>query len=91
MLQCDISTGMGSAVQVVRFPEAYDDYELETLYYTNAIPPTFEEQLAPALLLGYEYQGNPSSRFCSNYYDCLKHGAANKEQARHAIVWAKMS
>lgn len=41
-----IDHGEGSVVQAVRFPEQFDAEEAETLYYTNVLVPTFEEQLA---------------------------------------------
>lgn len=86
-IQCEITTGDGSIVQVVRFPDQYDSDEMETLYYMNTDVPTFEEQLAPALQLGYEHRETKFSRFCGTYAECLKHGSASAEEARHSIIW----
>lgn len=88
LLQMDITTGDGSIVQVVRFPDEFVSSETETLYYMNADVPTFEEQLSPALLLGYEYAGTAFSRFTGNYDECLKHGSSSQSEARHALVWS---
>lgn len=54
-IHCDITSGDGSIVQTVRFPEPFDPEETETPYYVNTAVPQFEEQLAPALLLGFEF------------------------------------
>lgn len=63
--QCDISHGEKSSDQTVRFPDAFDPEEDETLHYINTAVPTSEEQFASALRLGYEHQYDRSSRFCT--------------------------
>lgn len=88
LLHTDITTGIGSVIQTIRFPDDYDPDEEETLYYTNTEVPDFEEKLASALSLGYEYNGDHFSRFCGSYSECLKHGSACAPDARHAVIWA---
>lgn len=89
LLLCDIATGAGSSVQAVRFPDAIQCAEDEVQYYMNSIVPSFEEQLAPALMLGVDSLIVKKSRFVTDYYDCLKHGTASRTEALHALVWAE--
>lgn len=88
ILENDITTGSGSIIQTVRFPDEYNPDEDETLYYMNVEVPEFEEKLAPALMLGQEYRTDAFSRFCSSYSECLKHGSACAPSAIHAVIWA---
>lgn len=80
-IQSSISHGEGSIVQAVRFPEQFDPNELDTMYYSNVVVPNFEEQLAPALMLGYEYGVPRYSRFMSGYDECLIRGIQSQEEA----------
>lgn len=82
-----IEHGEGSLVQVIRFPEQFDPTELDTTYYSNVALPSFEEQLAPALMLGYEYGVPRYSRFMSGYDECLVRGIASQEEAVRSVVW----
>lgn len=88
LLQFDVTTGQGSPLQVIRFPDALDPEEEETRYYMNENVSEFEEKLATALLLGVEYDSNTSGRFTSDYTECLKHGSASQSEIRHAVIWA---
>lgn len=87
IVHVDIKTGQGSAVQAVRYPDLYDPNEIESLYYTNTNLSAYDEQLSGALLLGFENNANPFSRFCSGYAECLKHGTLCQTEARHALLW----
>jgi hypothetical protein len=55
-ISCDISTGIGSIFQAQRFSGPFHRNESVTRYYANVEIPLFEEQLAPALLLGFEHR-----------------------------------
>lgn len=88
LLQFDVSTGQGSSLQMIRYPDPYDPEEEETLYYMNDEVPEFEEKLAGALLLGCEYRGNLSGRFSSSYTECYKHGSLSQAEIRHAVIWS---
>lgn len=88
LLQFDVTTGLGSSLQVIRYPEEFDPNEDETMYYMNDEVPEFEEKLAGALLLGCEYNSNPSGRFTSSYTECYKHGSVSQTEVRHAVIWA---
>lgn len=82
-----IDHGEGSIVQAIRFPEQFDPHELETEYYANVNLPTFEEQLAPALMLGYEFGVPRYSRLMSGLDQCLIRGSANQEEALRSVIW----
>ena len=84
----DILHGDGSAVPLLRFHEPYDSQETDTLYYANSKPSEFDEQLAPALMFGFEYRMEPFSRFVGQYDEPLLHGTASQAEARHVLVWA---
>lgn len=88
LLQFDITTGQGSSLQMIRFPEVYDPDEEETMYYMNDEVPEFEEKLAGALMLGCEYRSDPTGRFTSSYSECYKHGSVSQMEIRHAVIWA---
>lgn len=88
LLQFDPTSGQGSSLQIVRFPEQYDPDEDETLYYMNDEIPEFEEKLASALLLGLEHFANKSGRFSSDYSESYKHGSSSQSETRHAVIWA---
>lgn len=87
---CDLASGLGSPVQLVRFPEEVDLDETTTLFYTNATVPSFELSLAPALLLGadYLYDNAGKSWFVSSYDHCYQKGQANQTAAVTAVLWA---
>lgn len=89
LLLCDIATGAGSSVQAVRFPDAFTSSDEEVQYYMNTLVPQFEEQLAPALMLGVDHLIQKKSRYVTSYYDCLKRGTASRTEALHALVWAE--
>lgn len=82
-----IDHGDGSIIQAIRFPEQFDPNELDTHYYSNVVVPTFEEQLAPALMLGYEYGVPRYSRFMSGHDECLIRGAASQDEAIRSVIW----
>lgn len=86
-LHCDIATGEGSCVQIIRFPERH--VTNDTRYYLNSIVPSFEEQIAPAFVLGFEFGIQKISRFCDTYTSCLKHGSASAPKAVNAVVWSE--
>lgn len=88
LLQFDVSTGLGSVVQTIRYPEPLDYEEDETLYYMNEDVPEYEEKLSTALLLGLEYFSEKRSRFTSSYQESYKHGSASQTETRHAVIWA---
>lgn len=87
-VRVDITTGIGSAVQAIRFPTSITDLDNQALYYTNTDVSLFDEQLAPALRLGYEFNTRLYSRFCSTYAECLKHGIAGPSSSRTAVIWS---
>lgn len=88
LLQFDVTTGLGSSLQLIRYPEPYDPNEDETMYYMNDEVPEFEEKLAGALLLGCECNSDPTGRFTSSYTECYKHGSVSQTEVRHAVIWA---
>lgn len=85
-----IEHGEGSIVQAVRFPEQFDPNELQTSYYSNVTLPTFEEQLAPALMLGYEYGVPRYSRFMSGLDESLIRGEASQDEAIRSVIWTSI-
>lgn len=84
----DVTSGIGANCQLVRFPEAYDPDEEETQYYMNVVVSEFDEKIAPAFMLGLDEHLECSSRYISNYQECLKHGNASQANARHALIWS---
>lgn len=88
LLQFDVSSGLGSLSQIVRFPDEFDSTETETLYYNNVDIPEFDEKLSGALLLGLEHGSNRTGRFTSSYDECLSHGSISQNDVRHAVIWA---
>lgn len=83
----DITPGDGSIVQAVRFPEELDHDVDEIQYYSMTDIPPFEERLAPALLLGFEYRGDAKSRLLGHPNYCLLKGTASLREARYALSW----
>lgn len=88
LLQFDVTTGMGSSIQIVRFPEVLDEEEEETTYYMNDEVTEYDEKMASAFLFGHEYGSETSGRFSSSYSECYKHGTSSQIETRHAVIWA---
>lgn len=53
-IRVDISSGIGSATQAIRFENEITNETIFSLYYSTTDVSTFEERIAPALCLGLD-------------------------------------
>jgi len=85
-----ITTGKGTEVQLVRFPDKATNGRIS--WYCNAKIDTYEKQTASAFLLGYESVDRdssvPNTRFTSTYEDCYERGTVTRETIVDQIVFS---
>lgn len=86
IVQYDITTGLGSPAQAVRFPFNFDVKAPKLKFYINIDVPESEIKLSLALLFGYEVGVQMYSRFVSNYVDCYKKGIGCQSCMRNNLI-----
>lgn len=87
---CDIESGDGSALQAIRYPESFDYSAPRANYYACTVVSQFEEQLAPAIQLGFEYRALKVSRFCGTLERTLTRGVSVPYASARAAIWSSV-
>lgn len=82
----DITTGQGSSVQCVRFPDDFDRDEVSTEFYINVNIPEYDKKLSGAFQLGYEFSIEKFSRYSTSVHDCLYRGSLSQTECRGAVI-----
>lgn len=91
VIRSDITSGNGSVIQAIRYPNAFGYSHDDVLFYTNTQVSSLDLQLAPALQFGIEHDCVRESRLCGSIDSCLQRGVAVPLESAYAVIWSETS